>query len=303
LVFLHAESSIHPGTGAAAGVVDLPIQRAVHTGWPIVYDSTLKGAFKRHLSSEAASHLLGHEQGSGKVSIPDAELLLFPLASAKGVTAWITCPRALRDCKRQLDLVAGVASGETLRALSGLGTVVGQVRTGPDHVGQVWVHGDALLWSADGDDYVLLGEDRFIAPKDDGQRNPRLAAKGLVSWLEEFACVHGADWTSEMTSRVVIMHDDAFTHFVNSRTEIRTRIVIKDGKANNLWTEENLPVETLLYTTAAAIEGSHLTEFLDEAKLKTDDTDARPVMQLGGDQGLGRGWFRMRALWKGEASK
>ena len=33
LLFLHAQTSLHPGSGTALGVVDLPVQRERHTQW------------------------------------------------------------------------------------------------------------------------------------------------------------------------------------------------------------------------------------------------------------------------------
>ena len=34
ILTLYAETSLHPGTGQTTGVVDLPIQRERHTGFP-----------------------------------------------------------------------------------------------------------------------------------------------------------------------------------------------------------------------------------------------------------------------------
>lgn len=39
---LHAISSVHAGSGSELGIVDLPIQREKHTGFPKIESSTLK---------------------------------------------------------------------------------------------------------------------------------------------------------------------------------------------------------------------------------------------------------------------
>lgn len=46
LLGLLAETSIHAGAGQSGGVIDLPIQREAHTGWPVVYGSAVKGALR-----------------------------------------------------------------------------------------------------------------------------------------------------------------------------------------------------------------------------------------------------------------
>ena len=43
LLGLIAETQIHAGTGRATGVIDLPIMREAHTGWPCVFGSAVKG--------------------------------------------------------------------------------------------------------------------------------------------------------------------------------------------------------------------------------------------------------------------
>ncbi len=46
LLFIHAQTALHPGSGTALGTVDLPIQRERHTQWPIIPGSTLKGILR-----------------------------------------------------------------------------------------------------------------------------------------------------------------------------------------------------------------------------------------------------------------
>ncbi|HPZ82549.1 MAG TPA: RAMP superfamily CRISPR-associated protein, partial [Thermogutta sp.] len=45
-LFLHAQTGLHPGTGTALGVVDLPVQRERHTQWPTIAASALKGILR-----------------------------------------------------------------------------------------------------------------------------------------------------------------------------------------------------------------------------------------------------------------
>jgi CRISPR-associated protein Cmr4 len=43
LLMIHALTGLHPGSGTALGVVDLPVQRERHTAWPLIPGSSLKG--------------------------------------------------------------------------------------------------------------------------------------------------------------------------------------------------------------------------------------------------------------------
>src|SRR5690606_18302582 len=44
LLLLCTETPLHAGTGQSVAGIDLPIQREVHTQWPCVYGSAVKGA-------------------------------------------------------------------------------------------------------------------------------------------------------------------------------------------------------------------------------------------------------------------
>ncbi|GIW50270.1 MAG: hypothetical protein KatS3mg080_0881 [Anoxybacillus sp.] len=50
---LHAVTSVHAGSGSEIGLVDLPIQREKHTGFPKIESSSLKGALRYHMKLSA----------------------------------------------------------------------------------------------------------------------------------------------------------------------------------------------------------------------------------------------------------
>ena len=126
-LFLTCETPLHAGSGDSLGVVDLPIQRERHTSFPKIEASSLKGALREafeQLTREVSSDTevikkaktdksdeiikaFGPEQGdlhAGAIGFTDARLLLFPVKSMKGVFAWVTCPRVLKQLKRDLAL-------------------------------------------------------------------------------------------------------------------------------------------------------------------------------------------------------
>ena len=48
LLLLTTETPLHAGAGQSVAGIDLPIQREVHTDWPCVYGSAVKGALRAH---------------------------------------------------------------------------------------------------------------------------------------------------------------------------------------------------------------------------------------------------------------
>ena len=113
LFYLHAITSLHPGSGTALGVVDMPIQRERHTGWPVIPGSSIKGVLRDACRRKNGDDPLldvafgkGGESDSysGALSLTDARILAFPVRSMKGVFAWVTCPQALRRYRRDADI-------------------------------------------------------------------------------------------------------------------------------------------------------------------------------------------------------
>ena len=86
LVFYRNETPLHMGTGTELGVVDLPIQREKHTGFPKGEASSIKGTFrsisehKDYFGKESDSE---SDQGEpGKICFTDARILFLPVKSS-----------------------------------------------------------------------------------------------------------------------------------------------------------------------------------------------------------------------------
>tara|TARA_A100001015_G_scaffold66425_1_gene73431 strand:+ start:911 stop:1255 length:345 start_codon:yes stop_codon:yes gene_type:complete len=103
LMGLISETSLHAGAGSSVGVIDLPIQRERHNGWPCVFASSLKGALReRGLDHwQADQHRLFSVFGpdtnhaadhAGALNVGDARLLLLPIPSLTRAFCWVTCP-------------------------------------------------------------------------------------------------------------------------------------------------------------------------------------------------------------------
>ena len=92
-------------------MIDLPIQRERHNGWPCVFASSLKGALReRGLDHwQADQHRLFSVFGpdtnhaadhAGALNVGDARLLLLPIRSLTRAFCWVTCPGILQRLKR-----------------------------------------------------------------------------------------------------------------------------------------------------------------------------------------------------------
>src|SRR3954451_18162416 len=139
VLFLHAQTGLHPGSGTALGTVDLPVQRERHTHWPTIPGSALKGILRDHCREKAQERHQEDRDGQGKLrrtkrqvaneddvdlvaafgpgkveesnahagalSLTDARILAFPVRSLRGVFAWVTCPAVLTRLNRDLKTV------------------------------------------------------------------------------------------------------------------------------------------------------------------------------------------------------
>src|SRR5712671_3562923 len=109
LLFCHALSPLHAGTGQGVGVIDLPIARERATNLPYLAGSSVKGTlrdtYNEKVSLDLRVKIFGPEtnradEHAGSVSFSDQRLLLLPIRSLLGTFAWITSPYVLQRFRR-----------------------------------------------------------------------------------------------------------------------------------------------------------------------------------------------------------
>ena len=93
-----------------------------------------------------------------------------------------------------------------------------------------------------------------------------------------------------LAARIVVLHDDDFAWFARYGLSIQARNVLADGtkKSRNLWYEETLPPDTILYALVMG-RGDDAVDVLD-----TLFPDHNPYLQAGGNETVGHGWFAVR---------
>ncbi len=283
---LHALSALHCGTGQAAGIVDLPIARARATQLPIVPGSSTRGVLREHLTTQGNNQdvrtLFGPNTISsdadayaGALAVGDAHLLVLPVRALSGILCYATCPFILR---RLLD------------DLRRSGLQVDKLELPPSPQAEhAWVIPGGSKNVLDG----KLGlEDLDLT----AQSQPR-----ALDWAEAIALrVHPGDATAQddFKQRFAILPDDTFGFLAETATEVRTRIAIDPQRGTvargQLWNEENLPAETVLWGIYALSDSMNRAD--DDQRnaniLSAALPDGDTLLQLGGKAGVGRGLVR-----------
>lgn len=293
MVYLHALTPLHPGTGQAAGVVDLPVARRKVPGWPYVPSSSLKGILRDACegAQEADQALIGQAFGSadserggedraGALTFTDAQLLCLPVRSYYGSFAWLTCPLALRLWARDRQRVD---NGYALPELPALAE------------GQIAVPAADSALIAENTVYL---EDYDLAAS---------AHQGVATLGTEIGqAVFGDDpiWQGEFLARFGVVHNDLFTFLTETATEVVARIKIQDDtktvQSGGLWYEELLPTETIFACPILADQRKGgatpeaLLALIDRQVVKADAT-AR-ALQIGGKASIGRGLVTLRLV-------
>jgi CRISPR-associated protein Cmr4 len=282
MLFIHAQTGLHPGSGTSLGTVDLPVQRERHTQWPVIPGSTLKGilrdACRRAVGNDGnlfaafGPETAEADKHAGALSLTDARILAFPVRSLKGVFAWVTCPAVLERLCRDLKL-GGETTGFTPPQW-------------PDQDKGLCRSGSPLL--VDGNKLVLE-EFEFERTAD---------ANGVADWISGRA-VDDEFTRQRLKSHLVVLHDDDFTHFVRHATEVVARVGLdyerKTVKRGALFYEEFLPAETLFYSVvlaSASRRDGHGNDANGILKYLRDNLP--PVLQIGGDETIGKGLCAVR---------
>lgn len=291
LVVLHALTFLHPGTGQTTGVVDLPIQREIHTGFPMIASSGLKGSLRDKAECDwgkggVVDEVFGSDPGvgsevvlkAGALAVTDARILAFPVRSLQKVFVWVTCPMVLRRLRRDMELGGLSVAGIPL---------------------DLRVQTERVLAPRGGgfQSPLVLEEIAFeVVPQLDliGVTTPGGAGKGITALFPD-------DMREEIADRLVAISDEDFQYLVRHATQVSARIALNErktttGDGGNLWYEETLPPETIMYALLVASKPRNGGEGLKDASgviMKVEELFATGYLQVGGNETVGQGWCRV----------
>jgi CRISPR-associated protein Cmr4 len=209
---------------------------------------------------------------SGSLLFTEARLLAFPVRSAKGSFAWITCPLILHRAQRD-GVLADLSNLPDPSDPQALFTANGPLAIG---------------------DKVVLEEYTFTHSGD----LPAKLGDSLAGLLDDPV------W-QEVASRLVILSDGMMSFFAQNACEVAQHVRIDDetgtaaGRA--LFNQENVPSETLFYSVLHATDERAANKAKDQRRTAAQALDEfrkkvadRQVFQFGGDASTGLGWCTVK---------
>lgn len=272
----HCQTAVHAGDGTSTGTIDMPIQRERTTGFPVLRDSTTRGSIRESFETnmndiELFKATFGNKDNGDKasaLSVLPARLLFFPVRSIKGVFAYVTCPFILNRFVKEMKLFYNEDITITL----------------PELQDNQCYAAEKLLIDKE---YLGLEEFRF------NQYTPTEADASSFDINPILNLINKE--IERLPKYYAIIDDTSFAYFTRLFTEkvTRNKIKIETGVAEdgNLFNEEFLPEESILYTTFG-----FANEFSTEKDRKKDtdiqkyfDTEFKALFQLGGDKSVGKG--------------
>ena len=270
ILYLFTRTPLHIGAGSSVGAIDMPVQRERHTQIPIIPGSGLKGVLRDLWSDDSENQkiLFGSDPKAqflqiGNLLVGEARVLCFPVRSAKGSFAWLTSPLTLQRYVRELK--------EPLKdPLNGLHEKLQAIKE------ENCLAGDDVRLSNGSAGNVVLEEYCFKAES---------LPKEKFHFLRD--AMPGDPLWATIDKRLVIVSDGIFSHFCANACEVQQRVCINDdtGTVENLFNQENVPSETLLY---AVIGERKDLDHLQEVKKKLGDV--KGILQIGGDETIGLGF-------------
>jgi len=260
---LLAETFIHPGGGQSTGTIDLPVSREAATDYPYIAGSSLKGALldmAKQKQLAGRDELFGKQESAGQLLVSDARLLLLPVRSLTGSYKWATCPHLLERLQRDMD-----RSGRTV----------------------------SFTMPQVGDKNILTQGSGKIFLEERGFNITAAPGQAIIDAIKPLI-FH--DTTRErLSGRLAILPDDDFTWFARYGLAVQARNQLNDNKtSNNLWYEETLPPDTVMYMVLSERKASM-------AQAAMELFNGNPYLQTGGNETVGQGWFVVKPLNGGES--
>lgn len=275
MLYLHALTPIHSGTGQAAAVVDLPIAREKATGWPIVPASSLKGVLRDALHREETKQWVdkafGKDVGdseeageAGALCFTDQRILCLAVRSYYGTFAYTTCPLVLQRLQRDAQAIgAPLPFQQQPPVVEGMNV--------------------AVVKSS-----MLLKNSQVYLEDLDLSAVPSTEVEAIA---EALAQVLFPQQKPDFTRRLALVSDEVFNFLCETAIEVVARIRLKDEtktvEQGALWYEEAVPAESLF--SGAVLIADHYREE-PEALWRHSNPG---LIQIGGNATVGRGLCRV----------
>lgn len=307
LLFVHALSPLHAGTGQGVGVIDLPIAREKATGLPYLPGSSVKGTLRDNdgLDPVTQQALFGPDtnyaaDNAGSAQFSDQRLLLLPVRSLAGTFAWVTSPYVLRRFARDAQDAGATDLPKTVPTITR--------GTGDNEYKECAVASGSCL-KISGQTVVL--EDLDLTATEDSTKDGDVTKwADWIGWRLFPDKEKDAAWRTMLTERFCIVHDDLLGFLLTTATEVVARIKLNDDsktvdtKTGALWYEEALPAETVLAGLVVATPVNAKIRDKDGNEQSTKRLTSTEIfkavgdltdkaLQFGGKATVGRGLCRV----------
>jgi CRISPR-associated protein Cmr4 len=272
LLFLHALSPLHAGTGQGVGAIDLPIAREKATNLPIVPGSSIKGVLRANCEDETLkTKVFGPETNAasdhaGSAQFSDLRLLFLPVRSLSGTFAWVTSPLVLQRYQRDCIMANKLTFGQ-----------VPQVPN--ENTCLLAATPSNLTMEIDKQPNQVVLEDLRLT----GTFNQDL--QNVISGIQTHLFTDKT-WQDTFASRVCVVHDNVLAFLLETATEVTARIKLTDAKTvqdGALWYEESLPAESILAGLMTVQEVKATAAEVEKV------ISAIKTVQVGGNSTVGRG--------------
>jgi CRISPR-associated protein Cmr4 len=257
------------------------------TGLPFLPASSVKGSLRDVCNDKDMRKKLfgpdkkeGPEEHAGSVQFSDQRLLLLPVRSLKGTFAWVTSPYVLKRFVRDTQ---DANADEMVKAVP---TPLSNESTQECFV----IDGNRLE----------MGGKVYLEDLDLSVSNDKTGAR---EWADVLAAeIFAEDWQALFKERFCIVPDDVLNFLLETATEITARISIdentKTTAEGQLWYEEALPCETVLFGMVLAVKIGKVNLEPKDALTEVGKLTDQPI-QFGGKATVGRGLCRLRLSQKG----
>lgn len=285
-----AETFIHPGAGQSGGAIDLPVAREAATSYPFIAGSSFKGALRdavdnsKHNGSKSDENsgnaedssgnaegtvwdrVFGEEKRAGELLVSDVRLLLLPVRSLTSAYCWVTCPHLLERLARDIRR-AGIACAPQTPPSVEAGRFMRIENSESNHY-----------------ETLYLEERGFGAEP---------CSDSLSEWVGTVQrLIADSSARKRLAKQLVLLCDDDFAWFAKNGLAVHARNVLnKNKKSDNLWYEETLPPDTVMYSILSERNsGSDAISSIREA------LPSNAYLQIGGNETIGQGWFLLEWL-------
>lgn len=273
---IFTRTPLHVGAGSSVGAIDMPVVRERHTRFPVIPGSSIKGVladlwndsdnvdekYIRKLESEARkifgdNEVKGDNACAGKVLLGEGKLLTFPVRSANGCFAFITCPLAMQRFSRDIGKDLKIPQVEDNKALT--------------NSKELCLTDKIIL-----EEFSLTVGDNFIPQE----------------WFAELKSLNNDSiWKDNLESHLVVVSNELFMYFVENACEIANHNSIDDktGVATDgaLFCQENVPSEAMFYSVLNVVKETD-EDLLNKISIKLQENNN--LIQIGANVTTGLGW-------------